>query len=375
MNMLSLVAASDRAKIEILPKLIDLSINQNPLGQIPPFINTKIQFLSLQDTSLTSATFPSTYANSSLQRISLSDNKIRSIDAQDFLVLRNSKLNRLHIDSASISTIDQNAFTSLPLLQALSLKNNQLTSCKFLPNLPLLSSIHLDQNQFTSLPDELSSPAKIKMYSFIHNSISVIDEASPLYKWAKMNRTDITIYLANNSFDCCLSIWFIRFLKTSRQFVADASSLKCATPSNFAGKSLIQLNPDEMNCGGGVPSKSWWTTGRIIGVIIGCVVTISIILIITVAVFNRQHPSRSGYMPIGENDDTTYNTNATLSGGLVFSVPDEDDDGYSTITDFSSSRTNPRSEAPTNSTGAGTYAADGSQAGGSDIQEAALLPH
>lgn len=363
------VIVTDRTKIENLPSLTDLSINQNPLRIIPPLNNTNIRFLSLQDTSITSAEFPSSYNSSLLQTISLNNNKIRSINENDFLVLRNSKLKKLSIDSASISTIDQNAFALLSQLQALSLKNNQLKSCEFLSNLQFLSSIKFDGNQFTSLPSELAIPKKIQTYSFIHNSIKIIDESSPLYGWVKMNHTTIKIYLANNSFDCCLSIWFIRFLKTSPQFIGDSSLLTCSTPLNFAGKLLIKLNPDEMNCNGDVPSKSWWTPARIVSIIIGFigVITISIVVLI----LNRRHPSRSGYTEI---DDPYVHIDSSLLGGPAFPIPDENDDAFSTNTYYGGIGSMAPSEAPTHTTVEGTYAVDGSQPGGSEIYEAVVLP-
>jgi hypothetical protein len=374
MNIISALLGNDRAKIENLTKLIDLSLNENPLGIIPPFINTKIRFLSLRDTSLISAEFPSCYNGSSLQTVTLSDNEIRSIKENDFIVLRNLKLSRLNLDSASISIIDQNAFNPLTQLQSLSLQNNQLKSCEFLPNIPLLSSIKLDGNQFTSLPQQLSTPGKIKTYSFTQNSISTIDESSPLYKWLKMNYTNIKIYLANNSLNCCSSFWFIRLLKTSPQFVADASLLTCATPSKFTGKLLIKLNPDEMDCTNDDSNKSRLTAGEIIGIVI---ITVLIIGTTIAIIFFRcrRRPSRSGYRPIDGIDDHPYaNIDESISGGPVFPILDEDDDRLSTLARAVSTRTIAESEAPTNTINPGTYAVDGSQAGDSEIQEAALIP-
>jgi hypothetical protein len=325
--------------------------------------------LSLEDTSLISAEFPSSYKDSFLQRISLSKNKIRSIKENDFLFLHNTNLNKLNLDSSSISIIDQNAFNSLIQLQSLSLKTNQLKSCEFLTNLPRLSSINLDENQFTSIPQQLSIPGKIKTFSFKHNSISIIDDTSPLYKWYKTNYTNIQIYLANNSFDCCLSLWFIRFLKISPQFIGDAASLKCVTPSEVAGKLLIKLNPDEMNCSGDIPNKSWWTIGRIIGIIVGCALIIGIIVIIVIFIRIQQHPSRSGYREIdGIDDDPSF------PRGPVFPISDEDYDTLSTHIYAGFTRNDAESEAPTHTTAEGTYAVDGSQAGGSQIQESALIP-
>ncbi|CAF3390632.1 unnamed protein product [Rotaria socialis] len=374
-NQLKFDTVTDRAKIENLSLLIDLSINQNILGTIPPFNQAKIRFLSLQDNSLVSAEFPSSYSSSLLKTISLSNNKIRSINVEDFLSLRDSQLTKLSIDSSSISKIDQNSFVQLKKLQALSLKNNQLKSCEFLSNLPSLSSIKLDGNQFTSLPQQLATQEKIKIFSFKHNLISIIDELSPLSRWSKINTTNVQVFLANNTFDCCLSLWFIRFLKTSPQFVPDASLLTCATPLSFTGKLLIKLNPDDMNCGSDIPSKSWWTIGRIIGIAIGpaCLLILGVAMITMVYIYNRRYPSRSGYIPISEHDDLYSNTNSLFSERLTIPIG-EDDDQLLTHNGFGSGRSLAQSDVLTQATTEGIYATDGSVAGDSHIQEAVSIP-
>ncbi|CAF0758722.1 unnamed protein product [Adineta steineri] len=285
-NSLKFDTINDRTKIESLPKLTNLILNQNPLEIIPPFNIRTLQFLSLEDTSLTSAEFPISYNNSSLQRISLSNNKIHSINETDFLVLHNSQLTEL------------------------SLKNNQLKSCEFLLNLPRLYSINLDKNQFTSLPEQLTTPGKIRNYSFMHNFITVIDETSPLNIWLKNNYTNMKIYLTNNSLDCCLSFWFIRFLKISFEIVGNASLLTCTSPLNFAGKLLIDLNPDEMNCHNDITKKP-----RVIGIISGFI-GIIIISIVAAFIWNQRRPLRSGYREI-DGIDESY-------GGPAFPISDEE---------------------------------------------------
>ncbi len=342
-----MIPVSDRSKIENLHQLIDLSLNRNPLGTIPPFNNSKLRSLSLQDTSLISAEFPPTYSGSLLRTISLSNNKIRSINEKDFVYLKNSKVTKFNLDSASISTIDQNAFNPLMQLQALSLKNNLLKSCEFLSTFRLLASIKLDGNQFTSLPQQLSVPNNIKTFSFTQNSISIIDESSPLYTWMKKNYTNIKIYLANNPFDCCQSLWFIRFLKNSSQFIGDAPLLNCSQPANYAGQFLMKLNPDEMNCGGITPKKSWWTPGRIIGVSIGGCVAV-LVLITFIIVFTRQRRSRSGYTEIGGNDDpsATAPPLPPMDHPFPSHVEGNDDDGTSEYS-TAFSRYTSGSQAPT----------------------------
>jgi hypothetical protein len=321
---LFLILVDDRSKIENLIKLTELNLDQNPLGSIPPFNNSNIESLFLQDTSLTSAEFPSSYINSSLQKISLNNNKIRSIKTDDFAFLKKSNLKTLEIDSGSLSSIEQNAFAPLTELQSLSLKNNQLKSCEFLSTFRFLSSIKLDNNQFTSLPQQLSTQKNIKTYSFTNNFISIIDESSPLYTWMKKNYTDIGLYLANNTFDCCQSLWFIRFLKSYAYFIKDAPLLKCSTPSIYAGKQLINLNPNEMNCDGHTPDISWWTSGRIVGVTIGGLAAASISATVVI-IITRRRRVRLGYTEIDGVDDP-------LPSAPIPSFPayGEDDDTIST---------------------------------------------
>jgi len=365
-----LIIVDDRSKIENLTKLTYLSLNQNPLGTIPPLNNSKFRSLSLQDTSLRSAAFPTSYNGSLLHTIALSRNEIRSINEHDFAVLRNCKITKLTINSASVSNIDQNAFIPLIQLQELSLENNQLKSCEFLSTFRLLSSIKLDGNQFTSIPQELSAPKNIKSFFFTNNSISIIDESSPLHTWRTMNYTNIKIYLANNPFNCCQSLWFIQFLHTSPHFIGDASLLTCASPSSYAGKFLIKLNPDDMNCGGVKPNKSWWTTSRIIAVTVGGLVPV-VALITVIIVFTRR--SHSGYLRIVETDHPSDPDYEVIDGidnrppptapflppnELPFPTYGEDNDDNFSSYSTAVTRQTSGSQAPTLSTAAGVSAID-----------------
>ena len=68
----------------------------------------------MQDTLLITAKFASSHANSFLETILLfNNNKILSIADVDFVVLKYSKVKTLHIDSVSLSKIDQNTFVPL----------------------------------------------------------------------------------------------------------------------------------------------------------------------------------------------------------------------------------------------------------------------
>ena len=362
------MTATDRSKIDLLSNLDDLSLNQNPLGSIPLFTATKIRHLSLQDTSLVSAQFPLSYDASHLQTISLSHNKILSIGETDFTALAHSDLKKLHLTDASISTVDRNAFAPLKQLQALSLENNHLTSAEFLPSARLLSSIKLDGNRFTSLPQQLASPGSIKTYSFTRNFIAVIDESSPLATWTKKNYTNIKVYLANNSFDCCQSLWFIRFLKLPTHSIGDASLLTCSTPKEFAGLSMMNLNPDTMNCASDQPNRSWFTVGRIISLAVGAYMAM---IIIPIAVyFLRRNSPHSGYTEI-DGYDTSSQPAPPLPPPPTM-MPEEDiyspDSGY-----YAGSVITTRSESSSDRTNTGIYPVDPSIDGISHVDDEPLL--
>lgn len=332
-----------------MTSLVHLSLNQNPLGTIPPFNDSKIRSLALVDTLLISAEFPLAYTSSFLQTISISNNKIHAIKENDFDSLKHSKIKRLHIDSASISTIHPNAFIPLMQLQSLSLQNNQLKSCEFLSTFRLLSSVHLDGNQFTSLPQQLSTPGNIKDFFFTNNLISVIDDSSPLDQWVKRKYTNIKLRLVNNTFDCCQSIWFIRFLNSSSHFIPDAPLLTCATPATYAGRKLITLNPNEMDCSGIEPKKPWWPIALTVILIVVLLAAIVGVAIYSIIKF-RNRRSRSGYTDIAGNDTLLPNPPVPPpTQDLPFPPYGEDNDNVSTYS-TAPSRQTAASHVPSNST-------------------------
>lgn len=314
---MNFVLGDDRAKLEQLINLNVLILDNNPLGQIPSFNLSKIQTLSLDGTSLSSASFPSSFSNSlTLKKLTLSQNRIRTLNENDFKSISSSRLDSLTIDNANLESIDPKTFLLLTRLQSLSLNKNLLKSAEFISNLKVLSSIKLDENQFSSLPEELILPHNIKTFSFKQNFITKIDENSPLAVWEKKNLTNLKIFLANNSFDCCESLWFIKLLKTT-SFVADASILTCAKPTEVLGKKMISLNPDDVFCGE-KPTKNLWLiiTVSILG---GFALIFSVLVVVFLVL--RSKRSRTGYTEIGGVDDPH-----DLPTGPVFPTFDDDDD-------------------------------------------------
>lgn len=356
-NHLKFDSMADRLKIESLTKLNVFSLNQNPLGIIPPFGRLKLLSFSLQDTSLISAKFPSSYENSLIQFVSLSHNKIQSIHADDFSNLHASGMTKLHLDDVELQSIDPNALTPLNQLQALSLKRNHLKSCEFLSTLPLLSSIKLDENSFMSLPQQLSLGGNIKDYSFTSNNISTIDTSSPLNVWFTQNFTNRQISLYKNPFDCCSSQWFIRFIQSATHFVSDSSILECNSPKDVLGKKLIEIDLNQLNCDGS--NKSWWTTFHI-GIVSGISLT-TLLIVPPVVIFYRRRRKhrRSGYQEIPGNDENLY---------------DDINEAYSAIRPGYQAPSIVPSETPTQTTNQGVYANDGSSIYQDDVSQRAAVP-
>jgi len=140
---------------------------------------------------------------------------------------------------------------SLPDLVHLDLNNARLKS-EIIPksyfNSTKLQSINFDRNKFKQLPDKLIEFSQMKSLSFRHNRISIIDEFSPFAHWLTANRTDLEFYLENNPFDCCRSRWFVHYLHDSKNLVKDSANLTCALPKRYAGRRLIDLHTELMDC-------------------------------------------------------------------------------------------------------------------------------
>ncbi|CAF1237368.1 unnamed protein product, partial [Didymodactylos carnosus] len=286
-SSLTFDTVADIQKIQNMTNLKFLTLSNNPLTKIPLFNHTNIQSLIINEAQINSVQFPDTYCGlSSLDKISLSSNIIETINDDDFKSLKNSKVTDLEINKNRLSKINPNAFIPLSTsLQSLSLSGNNLVSCEFLSILGQLATINLNQNQFTSLPSQLFAPHNIKSYSFIENLIETIDETSPLNAWAKQNLSNTKIYLNGNPFDCCQSLWFIRYLKRdNKQYVVDAEELNCNAPRQYAGKRLLDLNPDLMtDCTTG----SKLSIANIIFIVLGSLLLIIVIIVIIIVIISQ----------------------------------------------------------------------------------------
>ena len=291
----------DLAKLQNLSNLQTLIVNQNPLGMIPSFNISTLRSISFEDCALTSAAFPASFQISAvLQTIGMNKNRLGVINQNDFAALKNARVRKLTLDNTNLYKIDSSAFAPLKQLQSVSFIGNQLQTLEFLPTLPVLASIKLDDNQFSALPPEMSQPQKIQSFSFLHNKISVIDDSSPLNRWEKMNSTSAKVTLANNTFDCCKSIWFIKFLKRSSKFVPDASQLMCQFPTELIGKKLMDVDENTIKCDDNKSKdKTVWIS---IG---GSACGVATIAVVSLAIFFRKK-KRSQYIEIPGVDSESY---------------------------------------------------------------------
>ncbi len=277
-------------------------LSNNPLGTIPELSLSHLVNLQLENTHLKTATFPKSYENcTNLQSIVLSNNTLTKITSDTFESL--SSLTTIIIDHAQLHSIDQNAFINLSkTLQSISLESNSLKSSEFLSTMPNLISVNFDNNKFKQLPKEMFKPGQTKHFFFRNNEIDTIDELSPLFYWAKTNLSDIEIYLNNNPFDCCQSLWFIRYLTGPKNLVKDSSNLTCALPKEFTGQRLIDIHIDLMDCS----HKPNIHSSKLVVILLclsGVVIFILFMVVATLYRRNKLHfRRRQGYQSIqGDN--------------------------------------------------------------------------
>lgn len=240
-----------------------------------------LEYLNFEETELKSARFPTSFENSTkLQIVLLSKNNIKQIDADDLKCL--TALTKLYLDADALVSIDRNTFiTHKNTLTSLSVISNSLESTEFLSHVNNLLSIDLDENHLKRFPKEIVNASQIKHVSLRNNLVEAIDESSPLFYWMKTNRSDIEVYLSSNPFDCCQSRWLIHYLSGPANLVKDAMHLTCNSPKVYAGRRLIDLRADLMNCANEPfhPSNPTWTKSTITLLTVFCIVIVLLVLI------------------------------------------------------------------------------------------------
>lgn len=297
----------DLIKINNLTSLKSLVLSNNPLGIIPQLFLPNLIDLQLENTSLTTAVFPRSYENcTNLQYLTLSKNNLTEITSDQlkfFPLLRNISLDNVGFHSINPTTFLNHSTT----LQSLSLQSNSLKSAEFLSFISHLHSINFDKNSFDQFPKELIPLIELKHLSFRDNHIHTIDESSFLFTWMKRNLSDIEIYLSNNPIDCCQSRWFLRYLIGPKNLVRDSHDLLCASPKLFAGKRLLDLHIDLMDCSDGPFYPSTVHLSKIILILLSlCCIVIFILFVVGATLYrrNRFHfRRRQGYQIIRNGDD------------------------------------------------------------------------
>jgi len=265
-NSLTLHSDDEIQLLNNLTSLKYLDLSKNPLTKIPSLLFENLEYLNLEETELTTISFPQTFENSTkLQSLILSKNKITKINANDLKYF--PSLKKLSLDIDQLMSIDRQTLVSAKnSIESISLRSNFLQTSEFLSNLSNLFSIDLDENHLKHFPKELLNASRLGYVSLRNNQIEIIDEFSPLFHWTKTNLSDIEVYLNSNPFDCCQSRWFVHYLSGPKNFVKDSINLTCASPKSYAGQRLIDLHADLMDCSNEPfhPSNSHWKKSTIV---------------------------------------------------------------------------------------------------------------
>lgn len=113
-------------------RLTFLQLAQNDLMSIPALQSLPgLQQLSLQGNSITNASFPASYEESTaLATIGLSANKIDNLTSETFMSLKNSSVRKLELSRNKITDISSGAFLPLTKLVSLVISLNPLTATK-----------------------------------------------------------------------------------------------------------------------------------------------------------------------------------------------------------------------------------------------------
>lgn len=269
--------------------------NQN-LDEIPHSLptNTKVLLLSGNSISRLSVdSFPSLLDQ--LTDLYLGGNELEFVDAMTFDKL--PSLERLDLSNNRIKSFDVQAFPDDNKLQVLNLsrcfQNHSLTDLSFLPkgNLLQLSVLDLSNNDLVFLPDNiLSSLPSLVNLSLQNSSIISIQNGTlnvpPLQNMDLRDNSlrllstititelgskpGLHIRLAGNPWRCdCFIEDSISWLKNSTQ-VTDVQNLTCADPEELMHLPLLQVQHSQLKCSGnmeGVLETSYVFLGLVLALI------------------------------------------------------------------------------------------------------------
>ena len=193
------------------------------------FISDSIQYLNMTAFAFNankSRTYTSIFDGcTNLTRLELNDLKIDLAPMRQFLKggLQNlSKLKHLDLSDNSMRTMDANMFVGLVSLQNLTLKYCSLTSVS--------SAVFADLTQLRDL-------------DISHNNIRVIDRGSFPSDFFKHVQT---LHVAYNKLACtCNLYWFRQFIELKVKTVVDVNRSYCFAPSEMADTLVKKYNPTE----------------------------------------------------------------------------------------------------------------------------------
>ncbi|XP_071135472.1 slit homolog 2 protein-like isoform X2 [Mytilus edulis] len=149
------------------------------LAQIPSNIPKTTTYLTFTENEISSIEDGAFADLHSLERLSLQNNKINSIDAN--LLSGLTLLEDLSLDNNEISTIEDGAFSDLGSLLTLSLYSNKISSldAKLFSRLTLLRSLEISENEITSIEDDVFSGLQsVISLSLSNNRISRIEDGA-----------------------------------------------------------------------------------------------------------------------------------------------------------------------------------------------------
>ncbi|CEF71563.1 Slit homolog 2 protein [Strongyloides ratti] len=210
------------------------------LTEIPKNLSQKIIRLDLQENKITKLNKNDFVGLPNLRVLHLMDNEIQLIEPHSFDNL--TKLERFRINRNRLRSIPDFLFKYNHKLQRLDLSENALTIITDDQlNGPLsMRNLQLDRNQLTCLDSrEISNWKSLEVLELNGNSLNTLGELDYITNLR-------TLRLADNPWHCdCRLKWMKRSLTPFQ-----LGNAKCHKPLLLHGRSLVNVNEDNMKCSG-----------------------------------------------------------------------------------------------------------------------------